>query len=162
MPDLHKIAGIYLDEASVIARTPQIEYERKIAIHDLLEDNRFDLPDYPGPYNLHLSIAENRLVFDVRDTTDLPLNAFVLSLTPFKRVVREYVMVCDSYAKAIKHESPSKIEAIDMGRRGLHDEGADLLRERLHGKVELDHQTARRLFSLIVLLHKRPGARERT
>lgn len=162
MPESSKIAGIYLDEGSVISRTPQVEYERKIAIHDLLEENHFHLPGHDGPYNLHLSIAENRLVFDVRNVFDDPLGAFVLSLSPFKRVVREYFMVCDSYMKAIKCETPSRIEAIDMGRRGLHNEGAELLTERLSGKVEIDHQTSRRLFSLICLLHVRPGARERS
>lgn len=148
------ILNIFLDESTVVNRSPQVEHERKVAIFDLLDDNHFALPDGPeGPYILHLSIEENRLAFDVRDPLDIPLKRFVLALSPFRSIVREYLMVCDSYYKAIKTSSPSQIEAIDMGRRGLHNDGSEVLKERLTHKVELDHNTARRLFTLVCVLH---------
>ncbi|TCS60155.1 uncharacterized protein (UPF0262 family) [Varunaivibrio sulfuroxidans] len=157
MPDdAHYIAGIFLDERSVISRSPQVEHERKVAIYDLLEANHFKPKgDIEGPYNLHLSIEDNRLAFDVRDLHDQALIRFTLALSPFRSIIREYFMVCDSYFKAIKSASPSQIEAIDMGRRGLHNDGAELLRERLQGKVELDPNTARRLYTLICVMHVR-------
>ena len=150
------IENIFLDGRSVISRSPQVEHERKAAIFDLLEENSFALENGPGgPYNLHLSIEENRLAFDVRDTNDKPLKGFVLALSPFRSLIREYLMVCESYYEAIKASSPSQIEAIDMGRRGLHNDGSTLLRERLEGKVKLDGNTARRLFTLVCVLHIR-------
>ena len=150
------IENIFLDGRSVISRSPQVEHERKAAIFDLLEDNSFALENGPaGPYNLHLSIEENRLAFDVRGTDDKPLKGFVLALSPFRSLIREYLMVCESYYQAIKTSSPSQIEAIDMGRRGLHNDGSTLLRERLEGKVKLDGNTARRLFTLVCVLHIR-------
>ena len=106
-----------------------------------------------GPFNLHLSIAENRLVFDIRDIEDAPLRTVILALSPFRRIIREYFAVCESYFAAIRTAQPSRIEAIDMGRRGLHNEGSSLLCERLDGKIELDENTARRLFTLICVLH---------
>ncbi len=151
-----KIAGIFLDEKSVISRSPQVEHERKVAIYDLLEDNHFAPTDgSEGPFNLHLGIVENRLVFDVRDTDDGPQTRFTMPISPFRSIVKDYYMVCDSYFKAIKTSTPSQIEAIDMGRRGLHNEGAEILAERLADKVVIDKDTARRLFTLLCVLHIR-------
>ncbi len=145
-----------LDEKSVVRRSPEVEHERAVAISDLIEDNSFaPVGEPPGPFALRLRIEESRLVFDIRDDSDEPLGAVLLSLTPFRRIVKDYFEVCESYFEAIKTASPSRIEAIDMGRRGLHNEGSELLRERLAGKVELDLATARRLFTLICVLHIR-------
>ena len=151
-----KIAGIFLDERSVVSRSAQVDHERKVAIYDLIEENHFKpAGDFPGPFNLHLSIAENRLIFDVRDTDGSELARFTQPLSPLRAIVKDYFMICDSYYKAIKTSTPSKIEAIDMGRRGLHNEGAEILQERLAEKVEIDTDTARRLFTLICVLHIR-------
>ncbi len=151
-----RIAHIALDEATMVRRTPEVEHERQVAIYDLLEENSFSpvgLPD--GPYRLHLAVHENRLLLDIRNDADAKLRDIVLSLTPFRTIVKDYFMICESYFDAIKKLSPSQIEALDMGRRGLHNEGSELLRERLEGKVELDFDTARRLFTLICVLHIR-------
>jgi len=151
-----RIARVALDEKSVVRRSPEVEHERAVAIYDLIEENHFGLVDGPsGPYSLWLSIAENRLLLDIRDEAETELFKIVLSLSPFRKIVRDYFAVCESYFEAIKRASPSQIEAIDMGRRGLHDEGAGLLRDRLAGKVELDANTARRLFTLVCVLHIR-------
>jgi len=151
-----RIEKIFLDEQTVVNRSPQVEHERKVAIYDLLEDNHFSLINGPeGPYILRLSIEENRLAFDVRSAADVPIKRFMLALSPFRSIVREYLMVCDSYFKAIKTSSPSQIEAIDMGRRGLHNDGSEVLEQRLKDKAELDHNTARRLFTLVCVLHIR-------
>ncbi len=152
----HRISHITLDDRSVIRRSPQIEHERRIAIYDLLEANRFELADgTPGPYHLHLAVEENRLVFDVRDEKENWLSTFSLPMSGLRSVVRDYFIVCESYMNAIKTSTPSQIEAIDMGRRGLHNEGAELLCDRLSGKVSMDIDTARRLFTLICVLHIR-------
>ena len=154
MSDKTRIAQIFLDEQTVVNRSPQVEHERKVAIYDLLENNHFGLVNGPaGPYVLRLSIEENRLAFDVRDINDQPIKRFMLALSPFRSIVREYLMVCDSYYKAITTSSPSQIEAIDMGRRGLHNDGSEVLEQRLEGKADLDHNTARRLFTLVCVLH---------
>jgi len=154
--DQARIKEIYLDEKTVVNRTPQVEHERKVAIYDLLDNNHFALHEGPpGPYVLRLSIVENRLQFDVRDENNQPIKRFMLALSSFRAIVREYLMVCDSYYKAIKTSSPSQIEAIDMGRRGLHNDGSEILEKRLLKKVELDHNTARRLFTLVCVLHIR-------
>jgi uncharacterized protein (UPF0262 family) len=151
-----KMAGIFLDERSVVSRSAQVDHERKVAIYDLIEENRFKLAgDFLGPYNLHLSIAENRLFFDVRDTDDNELIRFTQPLSSLRTIIKDYFIICDSYYKAIKISTPSKIEAIDMGRRSLHNEGAKILQERLAEKVEIDTDTARRLFTLICVLHIR-------
>lgn len=151
-----KIADIFLDEKSVISRSPQVEHERKVAIYDLLEENHFaPVEATEGPFNLHLGIVENRLVFDVRDTEDNPKISFTMPISPFRSIVKDYYMVCDSYFKAIKISTPSQIEAIDMGRRGLHNEGAEILAERLADKAVIDSDTARRLFTLLCVLHIR-------
>src|SRR5689334_254186 len=149
-----RLVGVVLDEASVVRRTREIEQEREIAIYDLLEANSFTpVGSRGGPYNLVLAIEENRLVFDIRLADDAPHGKVMLSLTPFRRVVKDYFLVCESYYKAIRNAPPSQIEALDMGRRGLHDEGSKLLLERLKGKITVDHDTARRIFTLICVLH---------
>ena len=156
MDQVERIVDFKLDEATVVRRSPEVEHERKIAIFDLLEENSFrPVGEFTGPYHLRLAIVEGRLAFDIRNTTDEPLKSVILALSPFRRIVNEYFEVCDSYYSAIKASTPSKIEAIDMGRRGLHNDGSDLLRERLAEKIELDHATARRLFTLICVLHVR-------
>ena len=149
-----RIIDIVLDEESVARRSPEVEHERAVALFDLIEENDFALVGTPGPYRLRIGIFEQRLVFDVRDAADdSKLRDIVLSLTPFRKVVKDYFLVCESYYAAIKKLSPSQIEALDMGRRGLHNEGSELLRERLDGKIEIDLDTARRLFTLICALH---------
>ncbi len=154
--DTQRLANITLDEQSVVRRSAEVEHERAVAIYDLLEENQFaPLGDYRGPFHLHLAIEENRLKFDVRDQDDAPMVAFHLALSPFRRLIKDYFMVCETYYQAIKTASPSRIEAIDMGRRGLHNEGSELLLKRLDGKIEVDFDTARRLFTLICVLHIR-------
>lgn len=151
-----RIARVTLDERSVVRRSAEVEHERAVAIYDLIEENRFTLIDGPlGPYSLRLSIEENRLVLDIRSESEDPLFKHALSLSPFRKIVRDYFAVCESYFEAIRKASPSQIEAIDMGRRGLHNEGAELLCERLAGKIDLDQNTARRLFTLVCVLHIR-------
>lgn len=154
--DNHRIVNVSLDERSVVRRSAEVEHERAVAIFDLIEENRFvPIGSEGGPYNLHLSIEESRLVLDIRTDAGGPIGKVMLALGPFRRVVKDYFTVCESYYAAIKTSSPSQIEAIDMGRRGLHNEGAELLKERLAGKIELDGNTARRLFTLICVLHIR-------
>jgi uncharacterized protein (UPF0262 family) len=156
MTGAFRIVKISLDEQSVVRRTREIEQEREIAIYDLLEANQFaPQGSAGGPYNLVLGIEENRLVFDIRLENDEAHGRVMLSMTPFRRVVKDYFLVCESYFKAIRTAPPSQIEALDMGRRGLHNEGSDLLRDRLKGKIEVDQDTARRLFTLICVLHLR-------
>jgi uncharacterized protein (UPF0262 family) len=150
----NRISKVTLDERSVVRRSAEVEHERAVAIYDLIEESQFCLVGAEaGPYSLHLSIEENRLVFDARDTNEQPLRRVVLALSPFRRVIKDYFQVCESYFSAIRTSSPSQIEAIDMGRRGLHNEGSELLQQRLEGKIELDRDTARRLFTLICVLH---------
>jgi uncharacterized protein (UPF0262 family) len=149
-----RLVAVTLDDASIGRSGPDIEHERAVAIYDLLEDNTFAPTSHEGgPYTLHLSISENRLVFDIRLADQTPVVAHLLSLTPLRRIVKDYFMICDSYYKAIRTATPSQIEAIDMGRRGLHNDGSHLLLERLKDKIELDFDTARRLFTLICVLH---------
>ena len=156
MSETQRLANISLDEKTVVRRSADVEHERAVAIYDLLEENYFaPVGDYKGPYNLHLSIRENRLLFDIRDPEDHPLGNVTLPITPFRRIVKDYFTVCESYFEAIKAASPAKIESLDMGRRGLHNEGSELLRERLDGKIDIDENTARRLFTLICVLHIR-------
>ena len=149
-----RLVAVTLDEASIGRSTRDIEHERATAIYDLLEENVFVLEgDDGGPYALHLAIADNRLVFDIRRADGAPVVAHMLSLTPFRKLVKDYFLVCDSYYQAIRKSTPSQIEAIDMGRRGLHNEGSHLLIERLEHKVRTDLDTARRLFTLICVLY---------
>lgn len=150
-----RLVGVELDESLAGGATADIEHERQVAIYDLIEDNSFDvMGDLAGPYRLRLSIAEKRLIFAVELAEDgRPAGTILLSMTPFRRIVRDYFMICESYYEAIRTAPASRIEAIDMGRRGLHDEGSRTLQERLRGKIEMDFATARRLFTLICALH---------
>ena len=149
-----RIVSIHLEDAAALRQSAEVEQERAVAIFDLIEENEFaPSVDHPGPYHLILAVADNKLVYDVRDTGEQEIYKFILSLTPFRRIIKEYFDVCESYFAAIKTSSLSQIEAIDMGRRGLHNEGSEILRDRLAGKVELDFGTARRLFTLICALH---------
>ena len=156
MSDRQAIVNIFLDEKSVVKRGAQVEHERKVAIYDLLEENVFHpAGDFDGPYNLHLGIEASCLVFDIRSKDDTPLTRCFLPLKICHKVVKDYFMICESYFEAIKTKTPSQIEAIDMGRRGLHNEGAEIVKDHLEGKVVLDRATARRLFTLICVLHIR-------
>ena len=153
----HRIAALELDQKSIVRWSPQVEHERSVAIFDLLEDNHFRLVDgASGPYRVVLSLRESNIVFAVsaRRRSGEPVEV-VLTTRPFRRVIKDYFMICDSYFQAIKGATPSRIESIDMARRGLHNEGSDLLREALDGRVEIDHDTARRLFTLVCVLHIR-------
>jgi uncharacterized protein (UPF0262 family) len=160
-PGSERIAAIELDERTVARRTPEVEHERRVAIYDLLENNLFrplkaGENGQSGPYRVVLSIEDNsRLIVDVATEDGAAVDRLALPLLPFRKIIKDYFRVCEAYFDAIKHAAPSRIEAIDMGRRGLHDEGSDLLRERLKGDVEMDHDTARRLFTLICVLHAR-------
>lgn len=156
---MSRLIHIALDDANLPPPTPEIEQERKVAIFDLLEDNTFVLPERSGrstpagPYRLGLSIQDKRLVFDVTTSDNEPAAQFLLSLGPFRQVVKDYFQICESYFAAVKTMPPSQIETIDMARRGIHNEGANVLQDRLDGKASVDHDTARRLFTLICVLH---------
>lgn len=151
---LRRILDIALDEGSIGRNTPEVDHERQVAIFDLLEANVFSLDDgAPGPYRLRLAIVEKRLVMDIFSEERAPLSTFVLSLSPLGKLIKDYFFVCESYYDAIKSAPPARIEALDMGRRALHDEGSHLLIERLKGKITTDFETARRLFTLICALH---------
>lgn len=157
--EIHKISKIDLDERTVIRRSPEIEHERAVAIYDLLDMNRFRPVgefENSGPFTLKLGIEDGaRLKFQLGVDDNPDLTKVALPLSPFRRLIKDYFQICESYYDAIKRLSPSQIETIDMARRGLHNEGSDLLRERLDGKLEMDLQTARRLFTLICVLHIR-------
>ncbi len=155
----HHLVAVRLDSASLAATSADSEHERRIAIYDLLQDNYFHpVESDHGPYDLELSLSEGRLVFHVaRDGDAEAARTYTLSLGPLKRVIKDYFLVCESYYEAIRTASVTQIEAIDMGRRGLHDEAAVILRERLKGKIEIDELTARRLFTLICALQRRAG-----
>ncbi len=156
MSDRQRISDIRLDEHSIVRRSPQVEHEHKVAVFDLLEENHFaPVGDYHGPYKVALRIEEDRIVMEISDEGDVRMTEIALSTKPLRRVIKDYFMICESYFEAIKTKAPSQIEAIDMGRRGLHNEGAEILRERLADKVEIDGPTARRLFTLICVLHVR-------
>ena len=150
-----RLSDVELDE-SIGRASPDVEHERAVAIFDLLEENHFKPVGHAGgPYKLTLSIIEKRLVFDITLENGEKVATHILSLTPFRRIVKDYFMICDSYYEAIKSASPAKIEAIDMGRRGVHNEGSQTLQERLKGKIEMDFDTARRLFTLFCVLYWR-------
>ncbi|KCV82094.1 hypothetical protein ATO10_09613 [Actibacterium atlanticum] len=159
MTNSNRLTKVEIDDTGLAAPTPEIEQERKVAIFDLLEENSFALPGREGqtvpegPYHLNLAIREKKLVFDVTTEKSDPVAQFLLSLGPFRQVVKDYYQICESYYDAVKTLPPAKIEAIDMARRGIHNEGARVLDERLEGKAEIDHDTARRLFTLICVLH---------
>jgi uncharacterized protein (UPF0262 family) len=150
----HRLTSIEIDAATLPAATAEAEHERRVAIFDLVEKNHFQpIEAEGGPYALRLSQSDSRLVFEV--TGPRLERTHVLSLTPLKGVLRDYLMICDSYNEVLRGSDASKIEAVDMGRRGLHNEGADVLMARLDGKIGLDHETARRLFTLICALYRR-------
>lgn len=153
--DPHRIVALELDQRSVVRWSAQIEHERSVAIFDLLESNHFKLVEAEGPYRVVLALRESNIVFRVACDGTPETVEVTLSTRPFRRVVKDYFMICDSYFQAIKGATPSRIEAIDMARRGLHNEGSEILREALAGKVEIDHDTARRLFTLVCVLHIR-------
>jgi uncharacterized protein (UPF0262 family) len=149
----NRLIAIEIDESIGRSASPEAEHERKTAIFDLLEDNRFQLCNgVAGPYHLILANLENRLVFDVRNQAQQNIVAFGLSMSPFRRIVKDYFDICGSYYDAIRTANPGQIETIDMARRGLHNEGSEILRERLKGKAEMDLDTARRLFTLVCAL----------
>ena len=159
MADTDRLIDIQLDDSGLPAPTPEIEQERRVAIFDLLEENVFGIVGREGwtvptgPYKLGLSVAERRLVFDLQTESGEKAGEFHLSLTPFRQVIKDYFQICESYFDAVKRLPPSQIEAIDMGRRGIHNEGSNVILERLEGKVKTDMATARRLFTLICVLH---------
>jgi uncharacterized protein (UPF0262 family) len=151
-----RLAAITLDEASIGRSSREVEHERAVAIYDLVGENSFRPVGHDGgPYALQLGMSGNRLVFDIHQADGTPVIAHMLSLAPFRRIVKDYFTVCDSYYAAIRTATPDRIEALDMGRRALHDEGSRIVMERLRRKVELDFGTARRLFTLISVLHWR-------
>jgi uncharacterized protein (UPF0262 family) len=154
--DDQRITAITLDEHTVVRRNADIEHERATAIADLLESNSFaPASGRRGPFNVHLAIEENRLNLEIRSAADGSSETVVLPLAPFRRIVKDYFIICESYYEAVRGGRLGQVEAIDMGRRGLHDEGSTLLMERLADKVAIDHDTARRLFTLICVLHLR-------
>ena len=151
-----RLVKVELDEESIGRSNPDVEHEREVAIYDLLEQNSFaPVGDTNGPYALHLKVDGTRLVFDIRNESGKPVVAHLLSLSPLRRIVKDYYTICDSYYQAIRTATPDKIEAIDMGRRAIHNDGSRVLMERLKSKVALDHDTARRLFTLVCVLHWR-------
>ena len=152
----NRLIDVELDE-SIGRSTPDVEHERAVAIFDLIEDNSFRPvgDETGGPYKLKLSLAESRLVFSIAREDDDAVVTHILSLTPFRRIVKDYFLICESYYEAIRTSTPSQIEAIDMGRRGLHNEGSQTLMDRLSGKIDVDFDTARRLFTLVCVLHWR-------
>lgn len=155
-PKRARIASVEIDEKSLAPAGPDADHERKVAIFDLLEENHFKVVGHEGgPYNVALSLADNRLVFDITEADGSAVRKLLLSLTALRRVIKDYFLICDSYYDAIRSSTPSQIEAIDMGRRGLHNEGSQVLTERLAEKAEVDFDTARRLFTLVCALHAR-------
>ena len=155
-PNNARLINVELDE-TIGRSTPDVEHERAVAIFDLIEENSFSPvnDDGSGPYKLKLSLAESRLVFAISREDGADVVTHILSLTPFRRIVKDYYLICESYYDAIRSSTPSHIEAIDMGRRGLHNEGSQTLMDRLAGKIEIDFDTARRLFTLVCVLHWR-------
>jgi len=148
-----RIIDIELDERSILKRNPDIEHERRVAIFDLLEANHFDPAGLEGPFRIKLRVEDNRLAIDLHDEAGAPLDTIRMGLARFRRPIRDYFAICDSYFKAVRADHPRGLEAIDMARRGLHNEAAELLIDCLKDKVEMDFDTARRLFTLICVLH---------
>ena len=152
--DRKKLVAVTLDENSIGRGNADQEHERAIAIYDLVESNTFGVPGHEGgPYELMIALHEAKLAFDIRQEGGATVITHILSLTPFRRILKDYFMICESYYAAIRTATPAQIEAIDMGRRGLHNDGAKLLAERLDGKIECDFDTARRIFTLVTALH---------
>lgn len=158
MDDKNKIASIHLDDETLSAAGPDAEHERRVAIFDLIEDNYFKVEgvEPSGPYDVTLSLMDQKLVFAIRNPSAEEMK-FIMSLMPFKRIIKDYFQICQSYHDAIRSSSPLRIESIDMGRRSLHNEGSELLSQRLDGKVTIDFDTSRRLFTLICALHQKGG-----
>jgi uncharacterized protein (UPF0262 family) len=150
-----RIIDIELDDRTIIRRNDDVEQERKIAIFDLLEGNHFDPAGLEGPFRILLRVEDNRLAIDIKDEAGGPLDTIRLGLARFRRPIRDYFAICDSYYKALRADTPHRIEAVDMARRAVHNEAAELLKECLDGKIDLDFDTARRLFTLICVLHIR-------
>jgi uncharacterized protein (UPF0262 family) len=156
LDERRRIVNVLLDDDSLGGGTPTAAHERAAAVFDLLEDHVFEPADGSlGPFILHLSQRENRLVFDVRDESDREAFEFAIPVAAFRSIVRDYHLICDSYYEAIRAGTPSRIQAIDMGRRGMHNEGAELLQERMKPHVKIDLDTARRFFTLLCVLHMR-------
>ena len=152
----NRLIAVELDKSIHSPPSADAEHERKVAIYDLLSENFFRVEgETRGPYRLTLSIAEGRLMLDIRDGSEERCSTIGLALSSFRRLVKDYFLICESYYKAIRAATPSQIETIDLARRGLHNEGSTLLKERLQGKVEIDFDTARRLFTLVCVLHWR-------
>ena len=151
----YRLCDVVLDD-TIGRATPDVEHERAVAIFDLIEENSFEpIGHAGGPYRLNISLLDSKLVFAIRTEAGEEVATHILSLTPFRRIVKDYFMICESYYQAIRSATPSQIEAIDMGRRGIHNEGSQILMDRLKGKVEIDFDTARRLFTLVCVLHWR-------
>ena len=148
-----RIIDIELDERTIIWRNPDVEQERRIAIFDLLQGNHFAPSGHEGPFRILLRVEDNRLAIDLKDRDDRPLETIRLGLARFRRPIRDYFAICESYFRTVRSDNPKGLEAIDMARRALHNEGAELLIECLDGKIALDFDTARRLFTLICVLH---------
>lgn len=150
-----RLCDVVLDE-TIGRSTPDVEHERAVAIFDLIEENTFQPVGHAGgPYRLNLSLMDSKLVFQIKTEAGDDVATHILSLTPFRRIVKDYFMICESYYQAIRSSTPSQIEAIDMGRRGIHNEGSQTLMDRLQGKIDFDFDTARRLFTLVCVLYWR-------
>ncbi|MBN9031660.1 MAG: hypothetical protein BGO05_27415 [Rhizobiales bacterium 63-7] len=151
----HRLCDVVLDE-TIGRSTPDVEHERAVAIFDLIEENSFAPVGHPGgPYRLNLSLMDSKLVLAIKTESGEDVTTHILSLTPFRRTIKDYFMICESYYEAIRSATPSRIEAIDMGRRGIHNEGSQTLMDRLKGKIDIDFDTARRLFTLVCVLYWR-------
>jgi len=157
MSDPDRITAITLDEGSIKSWGPDVDHERRVAIFDLIEQNSFQPQgtEFAGPFHVHLAVEDDRLAIQIKDEDENEQGRVVLALSPFRKTVKDYFKICESYFAAIKSATPSRIEAIDMGRRGVHNQGSELLQERLKDKIEIDFDTARRLFTLICVLHIR-------
>lgn len=150
-----RLCDVVLDD-SIGRSTPDVEHERAVAIFDLIEENTFEPAGHDGgPYRLYISLVDSKLVFSIKTEDDRDVSTHILSLTPFRRIIKDYFLICESYYEAIRSSTPSQIEAIDMGRRGIHNEGSQTLMDRLEGKIKVDFDTARRLFTLVCVLYWR-------
>ena len=152
---INKIIKIEMAETQSENITPEQKQERAIAIYDLIENNTFELKDHLGPYILFLSKESRHLLFDIRSQNDVSLNSFYLAIGPFRKIIKDYQLICESYYEAIRTKPPSQIQAVDVGRKALHDEGAALVVERLDGKIKMDYETSRRIFTLICILRSK-------
>ncbi|MCJ2873946.1 UPF0262 family protein [Rhizobium pusense] len=150
-----RLCDVVLDD-SIGRSTPDVEHERAVAIFDLIEENTFEPAGHEGgPYRLYISLVDSKLVFSIKTEDDRDVSTHILSLTPFRRIIKDYFLICESYYEAIRSSTPSQIEAIDMGRRGIHNDGSQTLMDRLSGKIKVDFDTARRLFTLVCVLYWR-------